>query len=269
MIKQFLHSSFHVLRMRNLIAIFILIESISFLFFFVNSYVQYNISTILSSATVTTLIFIYLLKSKYSKHNIDKIYFFLFSSLFCWFTAELLYGYYGGILQIDAYPSFADFFYMLGSISFILFFYSLNKSYKIELGLIISALVTFSLLIVYFLYVGLFVFEINTLSNDGNALILLFSYPVFDAFITLASIAYFLRGKDISLKKEYNFWIFFAFFGLLFFIADLMFGFNDLLKIIDTNWLLDIFYNIGYIMLGIAIIIKIKYTTTNTFVRTY
>jgi hypothetical protein len=111
------------------------------------------------------------------------------------------------------------------------------------------------------------VFEIYTLSKDASTLILLFSYPVFDAFIALASIAYFLRGKEISLKKEYNFWIFFAFFGLLFFIADLGFGFNDLLKIIDTNWYLDIFYNIGYIMLGIAIIIKIKYAT-GTFVQT-
>ena len=267
MIKRFLNSNFYILSIRNLIAIFILIESISLLFFIATSYLHYNIPTILSSATVTMLIFIYLLKSQSSKHNIGKINFFLFSSLICWFIAELLYGYYDGILQIDAYPSLADFFYMLGSISFVLFFYFSNKSYKIELRIIISGLITFSLLIVYFLYLGLFVFEIYTLSKDASTLILLFSYPVFDAFIALASIAYFLRGKEISLKKEYNFWIFFAFFGLLFFIADLVFGFNDLLKIIDTNWYLDIFYNIGYIMLGIAIIIKIKYAT-GTFVQT-
>lgn len=263
MIKPFLHLSLSMLSIRNLIAIFIFIESISLLLYFVSSYLHYNIPTILSSAIVTTLMLIYLQKSKSLKHKIDKFFLFLLSALICWFLAELLYGYYDGILKIDAYPSFADFFYMVGSILFILFLYLLNRSYKIELGLIISALITFSLFIVYFLYVGIFVFEIYAFSDDLSTLILLFGYPVIDAFIILASIAYFLRGKDISLKKEYSFWIFFALFGLLFFIADLMFGFNDLLKIIDTNRFLDIFYDVGYIMLGIAIIIKIKYTTTS------
>lgn len=210
---------------------------------------------------VTFLILIYLKKSKNSQHVFDKIYFFILSAVVCWFIAESLYGYYDGLLHIDAYPSLADLFYLVGSIFFILFFYSLNRAYKIESGIIISALITFSLFIIYFLYLAIFIFEIYQISNDVGALVLLFIYPVFDTLIILASTAYFLRGKNISLKREYNFWIFFAFFGFMFLVADLAFGFNDLFNVIDTNRFLDIFYNIGYIMLGIALIIKIKYAS--------
>jgi hypothetical protein len=52
-----------------------------------------------------------------------------------------------------------------------------------------------------------------------------------------------------------------ASFGLLFFIADFLFGFNDLLKITDTTGFFDLLYNVGYIVLGICIIIKIDYAT--------
>lgn len=198
-------------------------------------------------------------KSTDSIRQIDKIYLFILFSLVCWLTAEFLYAYYDGFLQIDAYPSFADWFYLIGYIFFILYLYLLNKSYKIELGFIISALVTFSLFIIYILYVSIFIFEIYTLSNDVIGLILLFSYPILDAFIILVAIAYYLRGRSISISKKYNYWILIASFGLLSFIADFIFGFNDLLKIIDTTKFLDLLYNVSYIVLGIGIIIKIMY----------
>ena len=186
---------------------------------------------------------------------------FILSSLVCWLTAEFLYGYYDGFLRIDAYPSFADCFYLIGYIFFVLYLYLLNKSYKIELGFIISALVTLSLFVIYILYISIFIFEIYTFSNDVIGLILLFSYPVLDAFIILVAIAYYLRGRSISINKGHNYWILIALFGLLFFIADFLFGFNDLLKIIDTTRFLDLLYNAGYIVLGICIIIKINYAT--------
>ena len=201
-------------------------------------------------------------KSTDSIRQIDKTYLFILFSVVCWFTAEFLYGYYDGFLWIDAYPSFADWFYLIGYIFFVLYLYLLNKSYKIELGFIISALVTFSLFIIYVLYVSIFIFEIYTLSNDVIDLILLFSYPVLDAFIILVAIAYYLRGRSISISKGHNYWILIASFGLLSFIADFIFGFNDLLKIIDTTRFLDLLYNVGYVVLGIGIIIKIIYTAT-------
>jgi hypothetical protein len=111
------------------------------------------------------------------------------------------------------------------------------------------------------LYISIFIFEIYTLSNDVIGLILLFSYPVLDAFIILVAIAYYLRGRSISISKGHNYWIFIALFGLLSFIADFIFGFNDLLNIIDTTRFFDLLYNVAYIVLGIGIITKIMYAT--------
>ena len=207
------------------------------------------------------MIIIFIQKPTDSIRHIDKKYLFILLSLVCWLTAEFLYGYYDGFLRIDAYPSFADWFYLIGYIFFILYLYLLNKSYKIELGFIISALVTFSLFVIYVLYVSIFIFEIYTFSNDVIGFILLFSYPILDAFIILVAIAYYIRGRSISISKGHNYWILIASFGLLSFIADFIFGFNDLLKIIDTTRFFDLLYNVAYIVLGIGIIIKIKYAT--------
>lgn len=236
-------------------------ELISLSFYFIGFYPQYNIPNILSVGISTFLIIISIQKSTDSIRQIDKTYLFILFSLVCWLTAEFLYAYYDGFLRIDAYPSFADCFYLIGYIFFILYLYLLNKSYKIELGFIISALVTFSLFVIYILYISIFIFEIYTLSNDIISLILLFSYPVLDALIILVAIAYYLRGRTISINKGDNYWILIASFGLLSFIADFIFGFNDLLKIIDTTRFLDLLYNVGYIVLGIGIIIKIMYAT--------
>ena len=200
-------------------------------------------------------------KSTDSIWHIDKTNLLILFSLVCLLTAEFLYGYYDGFLRIDAYPSFADCFYLMGYIFFVLYLYLINKSYKIELGFIISALVTFSLFIIYFLYVSIFIFEIYTLSNDVIGLIILFIYPVLDAFIILVAIAYYLRERSISINKRHNYWIFIASFGLVSFIADFIFGFNDLLNIIDNTGFTDLLYNVGYIVLGIGIIIKIIYST--------
>ena len=163
------------------------------------------------------MIIIFIQKSTDSIRYIDKTYLFILSSLACLLTAEFLYGYYDGFLRIDAYPSFADWFYLTGYFFFILYLHMLNKSYKIELGFIISALVTFSLFVIYILYVSIYIFEIYTFSNDVIGLMLLFSYPVLDVFIILVAIAYYLRGRSISINKGHNYWILIASFGLLFF----------------------------------------------------
>ena len=224
-------------------------------------YPQYNIPNILSAGMVTFLIIISIQKSTDSRGHIDKTILFILSSLVCLLTAEFLYGYYDGFLRVDAYPSFADWFYLTGYIFFILYLCLLNRSYKIELGYIISALVTFSLFVIYALYLSIFIFEIYTLSNDAIGLILIFSYLVLDAFIILVAIAYYLRGRSISISKGHNYWILIASFGLLSFIADFIFGFNDVLKITDTDRFFDLLYNAGYFVLGIGIIIKSRYAT--------
>ena len=206
------------------------------------------------------MIFIFLLKSADSLRVIDKTQWFILLSLLCWVTAEFLYGYYSGFLEIDAYPSIADLFYITGYLFFILFLVSINETYKLEFAFVVSSLVTFSLFVFYVLYISIFVYEVYDFSGSIYDLILLFAYPIFDLFIVAGSIMYYFRGRTISLNKENTYWIFISFFGFFFFIADLAFGYNDIFNIINNDYLFDLYYNIGYLLLGIAIIIRLGYT---------
>ncbi len=72
---------------------------------------------------------------------------------------------------------------------------------------------------------------------------------------------YYFRGRTISLDKENNYWIFIAFFGFFSFIADLAYGYNDIFNITNNDYLFDLLYNIGYLLLGIAIIIRLSYSS--------
>ena len=195
----------------------------------------------------------------HSKNESNLSKFFLPFSFICWFTAEFLYGYLSGVLNLDAYPSIADAFYLIGYILFVLFLIAINKTYKIELGIILSSLVTFSLFVFYVLYISIFVFEFYAFSGNLTDLILMFVYPIMDLFIVIGSVIYYFRGRSISINKENNYWIFIALFGVLNFIADLTFGYDDLYKISTQFLMYDLYYNIGYLLVGIAIIIRIHY----------
>ena len=205
------------------------------------------------------MIFIFLLKSAKSLRVIDKPQLFILLSLLCWVTAEFLYGYYSGFLEIDAYPSIADVFYITGYLFFILFLVSINETYKLELAFIVSSLVTFSLVVFYVLYISIYVYEVYDFGGSIYDLILLFAYPIVDLFIIAGAIMYYFRGRSISLNKENTYWIFISFFGFFFFIADLTFGYNDISNIINNDYLFDLYFNIGYVLLGIAIIIRLSY----------
>lgn len=204
------------------------------------------------------MIFIFLLKSADSLRVIDKTQWFILLSLLCWVTAEFLYGYYSGFLEIDAYPSIADLFYITGYL-FILFLVSINETYKLEFAFVVSSLVTFSIFVFSVLYISIFVYRIYDFGGSIYDLILLFAYPIIDLFIIAGSIMYYFRGRSISLNKENTYWIFISFFGFFFFIADLAFGYNDIFNIINNDYLFDLYYNIGYLLLGIAIIIRLSY----------
>jgi len=99
-------------------------------------------------------------------------------------------------------PSVADGFYLMGYIFLAVFLYSLNKLYKIELGIIISSIVTFSLFSFFILYISIFIFEIYILDGHIIDLVLLFAYPMFNVFILLGAVIYYIRGRKISLNKE-------------------------------------------------------------------
>ena len=126
-----------------MIFLFTTVQIISFVLYFSGFYPQLNLPNILASAINTTLILIYFLQDTSALNKIDKSALLLGLSFVCWFVAEFLYGYYDGILGIDAYPSVPDVFYLLGYLFLFLFLGFINKLYKIELGFIISTLVTF------------------------------------------------------------------------------------------------------------------------------
>ena len=137
-------------------------------------------------------------------------------SFSCWFIAESLFGYYSGIVGINPYPSIADLFYCVGYLFFIVLLGILNKTYKIELSLIISTLNTFSLFAFYVLYISIFVFNLYTIKGDLVNLILTFIYPFVDLFVIIGGAVYYFREKDISLSKEYLSWAFVSIGGLFF-----------------------------------------------------
>jgi hypothetical protein len=249
------------LSVKSLLIIFIVIEAISFGLYFSGTFSQYNIPNVLSSGVIAGLVLIFILKYSSSMGNINKSELFFLLTLSCWFTAEILYGYLNGYLQIDAYPSFADVFYILGYMFFISFLWFMNRIYKIELAYILSAIITFSLIIFYVMYIAIFVYEVYTFSGSVIDLTLLFVYPIVDLFIVLGSIMFYFRGRTISINKGHNFWIFISAAGLIFFIADVIFGFNDLFKFLSEEdiYLSDLFYNIGYLLFGIAFILRISY----------
>jgi hypothetical protein len=245
---------------KSLIFLFTTVQIISIVLYFSGFYPQFNLPNILASAINTTLIMIYFLKNTSTINKTDKSALLFLLTFVGWFIAEFLYGYYDGILEIDAYPSVADVFYLLGYLFLFLALGFISKLYKIELGYIISTMVTFSLFVFYVLYISIFIFEIYTFGGDMIDFILLYVYPIFDLFIVVGAVIFYFRGKTISIDKEYNFWIFVATAAFFFFIADLIFGYNDLFNFLEYITQLDILYSVGYLLFGVAFIVNIKYT---------
>ncbi len=248
------------LSVKSILIFFIVFEAIAFGLYFSGTFDRYNISDVLSSGVIVGLVLIFLLKYTSSIGNINKSELFFLLTLTCWFGAEILYGYLNGYLQIDAYPSVADILYIFGYIFFVSFLWFMNRIYKIELAYIMSAIITFALIVFYVMYIAIFVYEIYSFSGSVIDLTLLFVYPIVDLFIFLGSMMFYFRGRTISINKGHNFWLFISAAGVVFFVADVIFGFNDLFKLLaeDDIYLSDLFYNLGYILFGIAFIVRIS-----------
>ena len=248
------------LSVKSILIFFIVFEAIAFGLYFSETFDRYNISNVLSSGVIVGLVLIFLLKYTSSIGNINKSELFFLITLTCWFGAEILYGYLNGYLQIDAYPSVADILYIFGYIFFVSFLWFMNRIYKIELAYIMSATITFALIVFYVMYIAIFVYEIYSFSGSVIDLTLLFVYPIVDLFIFLGSMMFYFRGRIISINKGHNFWLFISAAGVVFFVADVIFGFNDLFKLLaeDDIYVSDLFYNLGYILFGIAFIVRIS-----------
>jgi hypothetical protein len=251
--------------MNSLVLVFVAFGTISFLFYFAESYLgYYNLPNVISSGIVIYLIFFLIQRTGNSLLRMDRMQLILLLSFVCWFSAEALFGYFSGVFNSDPYPSIADIFYLTGYIFFILLLWRLNKTYKIELSIFVSLLVTFFLFAFYVLYISVFIFNLYSLAGDFVELILVFAYPIFDLFIIIGGVLYYFREKEISLNKEYLSWLLISACGFFFFLADVIFGFNDLFGFSQDDHLSDLFFNVGYLMLGIAIITRIYYVNIHS-----
>ncbi|WP_144729867.1 hypothetical protein [Candidatus Nitrosocosmicus arcticus] len=234
-------------------------------FWLTNFYPQYNIPMILASGIVLIYVIIFIFASK----EVNPIYYrkkyLMLSTMICWLIAEILFGYYSGFMEIDPYPSIADTFYTMGYIFFAVYLFSLNQLYKIERSLIMSSIVTFSLIIIYVLYVSIFIYEVQLLSGGIVHFILFFIYPFFDLYIVAAGVLYYFRAKTISVSKESFYWIFISLFGFFFFIADLTFEYNELLGFEHDHYLFDLLFNIGYLLIGAALTYRIYFLRGRNF----
>ncbi len=246
--------------MKSLILVFIAFGALSFSFYFSESFLgHYNIPNIISAGIVIYLILFLIHKTGNSLLQVDRMQLFMLLSFVCWFSAEAMFGYYSGVLKTDPYPSIADIFYLAGYIFFILLLWRLNKTYKIELSIFMSLLVTFFLFAFYVLYVSVFIFNVYSLSGNYVDIILVFVYPIFDLFIIIGCVLFYFREREISLNREYLAWLLISACGLFFFLADVIFGFSDLFGFNQNDHLFDLFFNIGYLMVGMAILTRIFY----------
>ena len=246
--------------MKSLILVFIAFGTLSFLFYFSEPYLgYYNIPNIITSGIVVYFIFCLIHKTGNSLLQVDRTQLLLLLSFVCWFSAEALFGYYSGVLHTDPYPSIADIFYLAGYIFFTLLLWRLNKTYKIELSIFISLLVTFCLFSFYVLYISVFIFNVYSLTGNSIDLILVFAYPIFDLFIIICGVLFYFREREISLNREYLAWLLISVCAFSFFLADVIFGFDDLFGFSQDDHLFDFFFNVGYLVLGIAILTRIFY----------
>jgi hypothetical protein len=139
----------------------------------------------------------------------------------------------------------------------------MNKSYKIELAVITSFIITFSLIVFYVIYVAVLIFHISDYTGGIFGLVLLLVYPIIDLLIMIGAIAYYLRGRSISLNKEHVYWIFLSLFALFSLIADITYGYDNLFDKSNNQIVSDVYYNVGYLLIGVAVLIRMYYLCTS------
>ena len=115
------------------------------------------------------------------------------------------------------------------------------------------------MIIFYVIYIAVFIFDVLDYSGGIFDFVLLFAYPIIDLLIMIGAITYYFRGRSISLNKDYVHWIFISLFAFFSLIADIEFGYDNLVGNLNHEILSDLCYNIGYLLLGVAILIRMHY----------
>lgn len=167
---------------------------------------------------------------------------FLILAFCSWFTAELTWNLHEHVLDIDPYPSIADFFYISAPIfmfiSLIIFLHASSDRIK-KKYIIFASLVSLSILIP----ILIMTFQANS-ETDFFEIAVALIYPIVDALLIIPAIIAIMFSFQI---KKNSFWILILIGIISFIIADNMY----LILIIDDRYFdghpIDILWLISYV----------------------
>lgn len=185
------------------------------------------------------------------KHGKSWIVFTIFAA--SWFIAEQIWLVYDLILDIDPWPSVADFFYILGYpllfIFSILYIYPIRKA--ISKRLIILSSIASLVLLIPTLFLA---YQPDSSENDFEVL-LATSYPVLDAIILCSA----LIGMSLFFRGEVSFlWFLMCVANTLNVIGDAGFLFSSMNESYYTGHPIDLLYVWAYILFSFGVYSQIK-----------
>ena len=145
---------------------------------------------------------------------------FLTISFCCWFIAEQIWNLYEHVLNIDPYPSIADFFYIAAPLFMFGALVNFLKSQKLKISKK-KFFIAFSISALILIPSILFITETNS-ESDTLETIIAFSYPIVDSVLLVPVIISILF--TISTRKNF-FWIMILLGITIMIIADNLFLF--------------------------------------------
>ena len=189
---------------------------------------------------------------------------FFGASFSCWFVGEQIWLVYGYILNLDPFPSPADFFYILGYplmfLGLMVFLIPLRK-------LISKTTLSFSVVVsVVVLIPSLSVSFISNLEYDIIDFFFALAYPVLDSLLLVPTIMILVL---FSTKKERSlFWLLMALGIIIYIVADTFFLFLDMNNLYYDGHPVDVLWLYSKLIFSFAIygiIYAVKNSqTTNT-----
>jgi len=170
-----------------------------------------------------------------------------------WFTAEMIWDVNELILEIDPYPSNADFFWLLGYpfyFGFLMFYLKPFSKAISKKMIVLSSLISILFLISAFYVSSDIDLELTELEN-----ILVFIYPLLDAVVLVPA----LIGVTLFLTGRVNFlWTLMCLAIMCVIIADIMFYFGTLEDDYYSGHPVEILFHWVYILFAFGIYDQFK-----------
>ena len=207
---------------------------------------------IATTGSLLILSLIMIVKSRgIGSHGKSWILFALF--VISWFTAEMVWYVYELILEVDPYPSIADFFWLIGYPFYFGFLIYYLKPFKKAISK--KMIVLSSVCSIAFLIFAFYMSYDTDLEPTGIENILALSYPLLDAIVFVPA----LIGVTLFLTGKVNFlWALMCLAIICLIIADIGF----FIAILEDNWYsghpVEILFHWTYILFAFGIYDHLK-----------